>query len=299
MTSMTLSSRRRWIQNAAGLLAVSVVPAGLSACASAHSQADDPEPWESRLTGRAVVLLGEHHDNPVHHRLRLATLERVVAAGWRPAVLMEQFDTDRQSDIDRARSERPLDAQHLIDGATPARGGWNWTLYRPVVELALKADLPLFAANLARTSAQQLVRRSFDEVFGAERVRALGLDAPIAADWQAVQQEIIEASHCGALPASVVPGMVRAQFARDAVMAELVTRHADRGVVLLAGNGHVRRDLGVPRWLRGEVAARAWAVGYVEPGDEDSAGGAFDAIVVAPAPPRDDPCKNFKPPKAS
>jgi uncharacterized iron-regulated protein len=296
---MTLSSRRRWIQSAASLVAVSIVPAGLSACASAHSQTDDPAPWESRLTGRAVVLLGEHHDNPVHHRLRLATLERVVAAGWRPAVLMEQFDTDRQPDIDRARSERPLDAQHLIEAATPARGGWNWTFYRPVVELALKAGLPLIAANLARPSAQQLVRRSFDEVFGAEHVRALGLDAPIAADWQAVQQEIIEASHCGALPASVVPGMVRAQFARDAVMAELMTRHADRGVVLLAGNGHVRRDLGVPRWLRGEVATRAWAVGYVEPGDEDSASGVFDAIVVAPAPPRDDPCKDFKPPKAS
>ena len=124
MTSMTLSSRRRWIQNAAGLVAVSILPAGFTACASAHSQADDPGPWESRLTGRAVVLLGEHHDNPLHHRLRLATLEQVVAAGWRPAVLMEQFDTDRQPDIDRARSERPLDAQHLIDGATPARGGW-------------------------------------------------------------------------------------------------------------------------------------------------------------------------------
>jgi uncharacterized iron-regulated protein len=243
------------------------------------------------------VLLGEHHDNPEHHRLRLATLQRVVMAGWHPALLMEQFDTDRQADIDRARSERPLDAQHLIDAATPARGGWNWVYYRPVVELALRADLPLVAANLARASAQQLVRRSFDEVFGAERARSLGLDAPIAADWQAVQQEIIEVGHCGALPGSVVPGMARAQFARDAVMAELITRHADRGVVLLAGNGHVRRDLGVPRWLRGGAAARAWVVGYVEPGDGDGLGGAYDAIVVAPAPPRADPCKGFRPPK--
>lgn len=273
------------------------MPAGLSGCASAHSLDSGAEPWESRLSDRAVVLLGEHHDNPEHHRLRLATLERVVAAGWRPALLMEQFDADRQPDIDRARRERPLDIQHLIDEATPTRGGWNWSFYRPVVELALKTGLPLVAANLARTSAQRLVRHSFDEVFGSERVRALGLDAPIAADWQAVQQEIIEAGHCGALPASVVPGMARAQFARDAVMAELMTRHADRGVVLLAGNGHVRRDLGVPRWLRGDVAARAWVVGYVEPGDDDGASGVFDAVVIAPAPPRADPCKDFKPPK--
>lgn len=281
------------------MLAVSAVPAGVSSCASAHSPDTGPEPWEPRLAGDGVVLLGEHHDNPEHHRLRLGSLERAVADGWRPALLMEQFDTDRQPDIDRARSERPLDAKHLIHAATPARGGWNWTFYRPVVELALKAGLPLLAANLARESAQQLVRLDFPAVLGAERTRVLGLDAPIPPELETAQREIIEAGHCGALPASVVPGMTRAQFARDAVMADLVTRHADRGVVLLAGNGHVRRDLGVPRWLRGKVAERAWVVGYVEPGDEDSASGAFDAIVVAAAPPRTDPCKGFKPPKAA
>ena len=45
------------------------------------------------------------------------------------------------------------------------------------------------------------------------------------------------------------PLMARAQFARDAVMARALAAHAERGVVLLAGNGHVRRDIGVPRWL--------------------------------------------------
>ena len=106
----------------------------LTACAT-------PEPaaqWESRLRGDAVVLLGEVHDNAEQHRLRLAVLRRALSAGWRPAIAMEQFDIDRQADIDRARRERPRDAQHLIEAATAPRSGWDWALYRPVVASDLK-----------------------------------------------------------------------------------------------------------------------------------------------------------------
>ena len=60
---------------------------------------------------------------------------------------------------------------------------------------------------------------------------------------------------------SMWPRMAQAQFARDAVMAEVLRRSAPQGggVVLLAGNGHVRRDIGVPRWLgmRGRDCSRS------------------------------------------
>jgi uncharacterized iron-regulated protein len=87
--------------------------------------------------------------------------------------------------------------------------------------------------------------------------------------------------------------LARVQFARDAVMAGFVRAHADRGVVLLAGNGHVRRDLGVPRWLPPELQARSVVVGYLEEG-ADPPPGAFDAIVITPPAEREDPCAAFE-----
>jgi uncharacterized iron-regulated protein len=71
-------------------------------------------------------------------------------------------------------------------------------------------------------------------------------------------------------------------------MAKVVADEAARGeaVALLAGNGHVRRDLGVPRWLAGTAAADALVVGFVEEGAE----GTFDAKVVVAPHPREDPC---------
>lgn len=266
----------------------------MTACASPPS----PPAWEARLAGDAVVLLGEVHDNPTQHRERLASVQRAVERGWRPAIAMEQFDIDRQADIDRARAAKPRDAQHLIDAAAPAKSGWNWDFYRPVVELALRHDLPLVAANLPATQTRRIVREGLGPVFDAGRLSALKLDTPPAADWQAAQQREIADGHCGALPARLLAPMANAQFARDAVMAELLARHAGSGVVLFAGNGHVRRDLGVPRWLAGPVAARTLAVGYLEADSHALPPQAFDAVVTTPAAKRDDPCASFRVPAA-
>ena len=257
--------------------------------------------WEAKLHGDAVVLLGEVHDNAGLHRQRLAVLQRAVAAGWRPAMAMEQFDVDRQADIERARRERPGDAGHLI--AQAGGSGWDWKHYRPLIELALAQALPLVAANLPPAQARRLVREEAPAVLGAARAAELALDGPgalpIEAAWRAAQQGEIARGHCDALPAALLPGMARAQFARDAVMADALRRHASRGVVLLAGNGHVRRDIGVPRWLAQVAPARLWAVGFLERGEADDAWSrAFDAVVLGAAAPRSDPCAAVRVPGA-
>jgi uncharacterized iron-regulated protein len=258
------------------------------------------QPWESRLAGNAIVLLGEVHDNAAQHRLRLELLRRAFAAGWRPAIVMEQFDVERQADIDRARREQPRDAQHLIDQATTARaarsgGGWNWAFYAPYVALALEYDVPLLAANLAAADTRRIVRGGLAASFDARRLTALGLDRPIAPEWQQAQEREINRGHCGVLPATIWPRMAQAQFARDAVMADVLRQQAPRGAVLLAGNGHVRRDLGVPRWL-GAEAPRVFALGLLEQGDTQTPPSAFDVTRRTEAAERSDPCADFKVP---
>ena len=268
----------------------------LAAFLVACSTAPSPAPWQSRLHGDAIVLLGEVHDNAGLHRLRLDALRRAFAAGWRPAIVMEQFDRERQVDIDRARRERPNDAQHVIDVA--GGGGWDWRFYRPVVELALTYDVPLIAANLSNADTTKVVRSGTAAVFDGAVVAALGLDRDIAADWQQAQEHEIDLGHCGALPVQLWPRMARAQFARDAVMAQAMRAHEARGVVLLAGNGHARRDLGVPRWLdRGSESGRIVAIGFVEDGDDATPAIAFDAFVRAAAAERADPCAGLAAPK--
>lgn len=250
--------------------------------------------WEDRLTGSNAVLLGEVHDNAEQHRQRLQVLQRALAAGWRPVIAMEQFDRERQPDIERARREQPRNAQHLIDlaGKSSAGGtrGWNWDYYRPYVELALDYGLPLIAANVSSADSSKIVRGGFATVFSDAEIKALQLDRTIPPPLQAAHEREIDAGHCHALPAAMWPGMARAQFARDAFMAKVLRENTTRGIVLLAGNGHVRADLGVPQWLTGGERARLFTVGYLEIDDTRMLDGAFDVIVRTAAAQRADPC---------
>jgi uncharacterized iron-regulated protein len=253
-----------------------------------------PYPWEARFRGDAIVLLGEVHDNPVQQRLRLEMLRRAFVAGWRPAIAMEQFDREHQVDIEHARRERPLDAGYLIEKAAPGHGkvgtGWNWDYYRPYVALALEYHVPLLAANLSRGEAAKIVAQGFSAVFDDAEVHSLGLDTE-PASLLAAQEKEIDAGHCHKMPSEQLPAMARAQLARDAVIAAVLREHAALGVVLLAGDGHVRRDIGVPRWLDPPTLARVFAVGFLERGEDTPPGSAFDAAVTTDPAPRADPCR--------
>jgi uncharacterized iron-regulated protein len=250
-------------------------------------------PWEDRLRADAIVLLGELHDNAVQHRLRLEILQRAFTAGWRPAIAMEQFDREHQADIERARSERPLDADYLIEQAAPRTGkpgsGWNWEYYRPYVALALQYRVPLLAANLSRSDAEKIVEHGYSAVFETAALQSLGLDRD-RPQLLAAQEKEIDIGHCHAMPSEQLPSMARAQIARDAVMATMLREHGGQGVVLLAGDGHVRRDIGVPASFDPAVLARVLAVGFLERGESNPPESAFDAVVITDPAPRPDPC---------
>ena len=283
----------RSIARGALLLALATLLATLCGAVDPDS---GPFPWEDRLRGDAIVLLGEVHDNPVMQRLRLEVLRRAFEAGWRPAIAMEQFDREQQVDIERARMERPLDADYLIDKAARQHGksmnGWNWEYYRPYVALALQYGVPLLAANLSRHDAQKIIELGYSAVFDDSMEHLLGLDRQ-RPSLLAAQENEIDLGHCHALPREQLPAMARAQVARDAVMAEVLREHAAQGVVLLAGDGHARQDIGVPTWFDPPTRARVFTVGFLERGDL-APPSAFDAVVSTDAVPRPDRCATLQ-----
>jgi len=245
-----------------------------------------------------LLLLGEVHDNAALHALRLQALTRLVAGGARPALLMEQFDRERQADIDRelqrAPGVAPGDAEFnatveaLVKLGSTAGGGWQWDLYRPVLKLALQYRLPIVAANVSRAEARRVIQLGLGPT---------GYQPEVPADINAAQASEIEASHCGQVDAGMAARLADAQIARDQFMARQLKAFAERGAVLLAGNGHVRSDIGVPRWLSPGLRARSHVVGYLETGELLGQPGAvpFDETIFAAPQPRPDPCAGMAP----
>ncbi len=262
---------------ACGLLAALPL---MAPAARAQDAAAAPAP-AVQAGGAKVLLLGEVHDNPDGHRARFALLQARVANGWRPAIAMEQFDRERQPDLDRARRECK-DAACVVAMAAPAKAGWTWEYYAPVIDLALREHLPLLAANLSRTDAAKIVEHGFD--------------TPVPPEILQPQVEEVRSGHCGALPEDMLAPMATAQVARDIAMADVMAgalaAPGNDGVVLIAGNGHVRRDFAVPAWLRARGIASE-SVGFVEDAAEAAH---FDRAETVPPHERPDPCARFKAP---
>lgn len=272
----------------AALFLLPVFAAGvLSACV--HAPAPTPQ---GAVDPPEVLLLGEVHDSAPGHAARLERLQARLAADWRPAIAMEQFDREQQGALDAAMRDC-ADAACVIARVAPAKSGWHWDHYAPVIALALDYDLPLYAANLSRADASKVVRAGFAAALSPGLIAGYHLDA-LPPALVAAQETEVRDSHCGMLPESMVSPMAKAQIARDVVMAETMRTHAASGVVLIAGNGHVRGDIGVPYWLRRD-GLQPRAVGFVEPGAGMEG---FDETRAIPALQRPDACAQFKAPKA-
>lgn len=253
----------------------------LAACVARPTLAAEPALHFSQ----PVVLLGEVHDNATQHAIRLRAFEAWVAQGHRPVLLMEQFDRNRQPAIDRAVASihgapTAADADAVIDAGAPGRKGWNWAFYKPYVAVALRWNLPIVAANMGRDEARAVI---------ADGLAAHGFDATVPPLLLAEQTAAVESSHCGLIGTAMAGKMAAAQIARDQFMAQQVETHAARGVLLLAGNGHLRNDIGVPHWLSPAVRSKTESVGVLEAGDGNAA--AYDHTVFTAAQARPDPCE--------
>ena len=207
---------------------------------------------------------------------------------------MEQFDAAQSEKLGTAMRECK-DADCVIGKA--GSGGWEWPLYRPLIELALRYQLPLAAANLSRQQLGSAMRQGINSALDANTLQEFGLPASLTAELHALQREEIDAGHCGKAPASMLEGMINAQVARDVWMAKVMLEHSARGVVLIAGNGHVRRDWGVAYWLGQRGHSDIRSVGYLE-GKDRTAVAQFDRTVSVPPHPRSDPCEGLTLPAA-
>jgi len=299
----------RWrvlLLRAAGL-ALLALDAWAQAPAPGSSPEFNPESLAQAMRRAPVVLLGEVHDNAVQHATRAQALRILLQGGARPALAFEQFDRGQQEQVDRVRSEAGVGVDRRIDRLVALGAhGWNWDLYRPFLRAALEFDLPIVAADLSRADAMRVAQSGFAAVFDRATIERFGLDH-LPESLQRAQQQAVEAGHCHRMPESMLPAIARAQIARDATLAWSIEPYAARGVVLLTGNGHVRRDIGVPHFLPPAVRARLVGIGLFE-GDaaetradaaseanaqaDPDAGpaDAYDVAFFTPVQARPDPC---------
>ena len=225
-----------------------------------------------------VLLLGEQHDAGEHQQIGQQVIAQLSARGLLAALVLEMAEAGVSTG-----ALHPSSSEEQTRNALRWREeGWPWSAYGPAVMTAVRAGIPVLGANLSRTKIHGSMADS-------------RLDVQLPGPALKAQQQLIRIGHCNLLPESQITPMTRVQIARDISMATTIAHAALPGkvVLLLAGNGHVDRKLGVPQHL--PAALRVKAVHLSAGGAADNPEPtAFDSVWPTGALPARDYCARLR-----
>lgn len=266
-------------------------------------RAIDEAELRARLRQADYLLLGEKHDNIAHHRHQAWAVDQLERAANKVGVAFEMIDTAQSETLGRHWIS---DLGFLLDTLEASASGWRYrTLYAPLFAAVVNAGYAIYAANLPRSQIRAMSMRGQAPPAYVTRILEA---APFDARQSASLKQEIRDSHCDLLGAAMIGPMAEIQRIRDAVMTHSLVdngaRHAQ--MVLVAGNGHVRADRGVPHYLREQAPReRILSVAFIEVREGAAHVDAytdrwaserlpFDIVWFTPRAQREDPCKRMR-----
>jgi uncharacterized iron-regulated protein len=215
-----------------------------------------------RLADKRIILLGEHHDNPEHHRWQLQTLAALYAEHPNMVIGFEMFPRRVQPALDRwVRGE-------LSEKEFLKQTDWNtvWSydpqMYMPIFNFARMNRIPMYAINMDHALITRIRDKGLNAVSEKER-DGVTEPAPPSNDYLDMLDEIYH-EHGVTDEKKESPeqlykddksfqSFVRGQLLWDRVMAEGLARLAKQKdpplVVGMMGSGHLIDHFGIPHQL--------------------------------------------------
>lgn len=252
----------------------------------------------AKRLGRArVVLAGETHNHPGHHRIQLEILKKMSAAGPPPVVAVEWLEQGDQPACDRFSAGDISLEQFAAQVDWKRKWGYPLKLYAPILKWVQKNKLKLIAANAPAKLVRQTARQGLASLSAAQRSEladSLNLDDP------AYQKMLADEFRVhGRMAPRRLKDFVAAQIVRDETMAQNLARalrpwpDGGKRALLLVGGGHLAHGQGLPPRIRRRlpgvelltilpVSPEAAETALREPGPPPA-----DILAVStPAPPR-------------
>ncbi len=212
-----------------------------------------------RSYGVDYILIGEQHDNPLHHQVQARLLRAL--AGLRPAVGLEMVAVDQNPVLERFnRGELAVDG---LPAALDWKNTWrfDFALYRPVFEALADEKIPVCGLNVPQQVLDILRRKGMSGLSAKDRKL---LPDPVIFPPQAQREELAKVfrMHEAMRRTKQTPtGDAKTAFERfilvqsiwDTGMADHAVRlrkaHG-KPVIILAGDGHVRGGTGIAARLQ-------------------------------------------------
>jgi uncharacterized iron-regulated protein len=227
-----------------------------------------------------VIYAGEMHTDYGAHLLQLQIIqalhERQVQAGQKDglAIGLEMFPHSSQAALDDWISGKIATEREFLQRSGYFEvWGFDYRLYRDIINYAKAKGIPLLALNLGKNIVSSVFRSGSTDSLSPAQQAELAAERDLTLPGYRERLEEIHALHEDAPKGSDFSGFLQAQAIWDETMAEnaaaYLRKEPRRQLAVLAGVGHVSRENGIPPRLNRRLACRQSVVVPISTASED------------------------------
>ncbi|NJL85232.1 MAG: ChaN family lipoprotein [Leptolyngbyaceae cyanobacterium SM1_1_3] len=208
-------------------------------------------PFITALAAADVVYLGETHTSVADHLAELAILQALYAENPQIAIALEMFQRPFQPVIDRYLSGEIDEATLRQQSEYDTRWNYPWAYYAPILRFAQAHQIPVIALTAPAEVTQRVSMKGPEAIQTGDRRYV-----PAAADWvlgppdyRQFMLTIYKEIHQGLGAGQGFDRFFAVQILWDETMAAAIAEFRqvhNRPVLVLAGQGHVIYNFGIP-----------------------------------------------------
>ncbi len=206
----------------------------------------------SRLAEKRVVFIGETHDRYDHHLNQLALIQRLHEANPQLVVALEFFQQPFQPYLDGYIAGKIDERTFLEKTEYFERWGYDYRLYRPIIEYARQHSIPLLALNVPGEISEKVGQVGLDGLTPEEKAAWVPEEIDRSDKEYRERLHVIYSQH-PSTKSGDFERFYQVQLLWDETMAARAARYLKenpgRQMVLLAGVGHLVYGAGIPRRL--------------------------------------------------
>ena len=201
-----------------------------------------------KLLSKQLISVGETHTNYGHHLNQLEIIRRIHAEFPGIAIGMEMFQQPYQSQLDAFIRGELNERQLIEESGWYKRWGYDYRLYRPVLDFAQENHIPVVALNISTEIKERVSEVGLKGLSEEERQQ---IPTQIDRSDQAYEQRLREMfDQHPQLNKKDFDRFVDVQLLWDESMASQAAAwlqaHPGKKMILLAGSGHLIFGSGIP-----------------------------------------------------
>jgi len=203
------------------------------------------------VADKRIVYVGEYHDQFSHHAVQVDLIQALFSRDRTIAVGMEMFQRPFQPALDDYINGSIDEKEFLSRSEYFKRWGFDYNLYKPILDFCRSNRIPLVALNLRREITEKVSKGGMDSLTEEERK-----ELPRETDFsdQEYRDRLREVFSQHRMPGGEEKNFdffVQSQVLWDETMAESVDNYLRKNpgkrMVVIAGGGHIAHGSGIPK----------------------------------------------------